>query len=297
VSDSTAVILGAGPSGLIAAQACVRAGVRPENLTVLTKFEKHWLSAEERTIFRPRKSHLFGAQYLQGQVPGVVNKPDAKISVEFRGTVDGYREKVYGPDYVGRPFPAEFWDPHPAWDIRAVYDRLWNKFEECIIPVEPFNRTDFGDFYDSFLKDFDVVISTIPRKTICTDPAHEFRSQVVYAIGDAPSLSRKCPIPCPPNTVIYNGSPEGSWYRVCNVFGHTTAEWSPQSLRQSTRPPYAGVAEVEKPLSTNCTCWPGVAQLGRYGKWDKHVLAHHVFDDATQLASRAVNLGTQSSLF
>lgn len=282
-------ILGAGPSGLIAAQAALRAGVPFQNISIFSRPRTN--GGPFQTV---GKSDLFGAQWLQGPINGVDNGVESKVVVKFLGDVQGYREKVYGPDYAGRPFDSHFFDPHSAWDIRRVYAGLWNKFESSLFG-HVFERDTNDVVFKRMSARYEVLISTLPKNIFCQDPEHEFKSQAVYAIGDAPERGIVCPIPCPANTVIYNGSPEGSWYRVSNVFGHTTAEWS--TANGAKKPPFSDLAKVEKPLSTNCTCWPELHHLGRFGKWDKHVLAHHVFDEAFKICDNALRLGVQKELF
>lgn len=282
-------ILGAGPSGLIAAHAAVRAGVDFRDVNILSRPRTNGGPFQ-----RVGKSDLFGAQWLQGPINGADNGGESKVVVKFLGDVVGYREKVYGPDYKGRPFDSHFFDPHSAWDIRRVYNFLWHKFESAMFNVV-IDKRNSAKIIDNMAFSYDMIISTLPKKLFCRNPEHEFKSQTVYAIGDAPERGITCPIPCEPNTVVYNGSPEGSWYRVSNVFGHTTAEWS--TANGARKPPLSGLAEVEKPLSTNCRCAPSMHHVGRYGKWDKHVLAHHVFDDIFRLCDNATRIGVQKELF
>ena len=83
---------------------------------------------------------------------------------------------------------------------------------------------------------------------------------------------------CTEGVVECNGTRDVGWYRKATVFGHTTVEWP---IRR--KPPVKGVVTVRKPLSTNCDCWLNdripVLRVGRYGKWQKGYLTHHVVAD------------------
>lgn len=218
---------------------------------------------------RKRKSHLFGAQYLHRPIPGVTNRDD-HVTVEYmlRGSVDEYRRKVYGKLWDGTVSPEDLSDDHEAWDIRETYDRLWAMFENDIVDL----------FVDAVgvktcLSQSDLVINTMPLNELCTK-GHQFRYQEVMAAGDAPQLGINVGsiYRCPPDTVICNGEESPSWYRISNIFGHTTVEW-PQGIK----PPLPSSSQVSKPTDNNCDCWPTVLKVGRYGSWTKGVLSHTAY--------------------
>lgn len=276
-------ILGAGPSGLAAAHAAKLAGAH------VSIYSRPGAGFDKAL---PKRSDIFGAQYLHEPLPGIDCGDKTQLAVQFIGDADGYRDKVYGPDYRGTVSPQQFEKDHFAWDLRAAYDDLWNKYFGRIIPTE-FSRDPNKEIY-SLQRDHDFVISTIPRRLLCVDPSHDFRSQIVYAIGDAPRLGVRNPVQTKPNTLVYNGSPDYGWYRTSNIFGHSTAEWSSSADR--AKPPIRGLATVEKPLSTNCDCHPGVFFKGRYGEWKKGILVHHVFNQTQVMIERA-GRGIQDALF
>jgi hypothetical protein len=86
----------------------------------------------------------------------------------------------------------------------------------------------------------------------------------------------RLPYKCPTNMVVCNGEDNPAWYRMSNVFGHTTVEW-PGSLAQV---PVASAARVKKPTSHNCNCWAETSPMihvGRYGAWEKGVLSHTAY--------------------
>lgn len=267
------IVLGAGPSGLVAAETAVSLGAH----VVVLSLGDHG---------KPVKSNLFGCQYLHAPVVGGLG-PGSPVSYELVGTSSGYRDKVYGPDSQVSVSPDEYGtgEPHLAWNLRLAYDNLWSFWGHRIHALGyPIN---YGEVKSLLLTDADLVISTIPAPFICGKRGGEdgclFRSQPIWAMGDAPR--QRVPIPCPDDTVICNGTKDTGWYRVARVFGHSTVEYP---WRDGRKPPLSGITQVNKPTSHRCKCWaeePRVLQVGRFGKWEKGYLVHNVFEDVTKAIS------------
>jgi hypothetical protein len=127
----------------------------------------------------------------------------------------------------------------------------------------------------------------VPKPLLCDKDEHTFAAQRVWAIGDAPERGVFCPVVQPPNTVVCNGEQVPGWYRSATIMGYSTAEWPHQ-----TKPPIQGVSEIDKPLWNNCTCWPTVLHLGRFGKWQKGELSHQAFWEAQTNSSLVGIQGT-----
>jgi len=256
-------IFGAGPAGLLIAHASEQLGHEP---TIFSAFEK---------------STQYGAQYLHQNIPGIPNIPVRHLEHQFTGTIPGYRDKVYGMAWDGVVSPEQYSGVTLAYDIRYAYDWLWQQYRFRIIPLRLTPDLLMGirnpEFSMTRLNaEFDIVFSTIPRAVLCASPEHRFNSAKIWCIGDAPDQDIYAPIKVPDETLICSGDPDVSWYRACRVFDHTTVEWP----RTRKRPPIEGVVQVLKPLDTNCTCWPEIKYLGRYGEWKKGVLVHEVYRDA-----------------
>jgi hypothetical protein len=215
---------------------------------------------------------MFGAQYLHSPIPGVAAGDFEIISYQLRGTVEDYRRKVYGPLYDGAVSPGSLPAGHQAWDIRKTYDTLWQVYKGWIHHADVNHEWLFNN-----TEKFDMVFSTIPAPALCRDQRHHFEYQGIWAFGDAPARGQKVYLAINEGDVICNGKPSPSWYRASRIFGHTTLEWSMQGPV-----PRQHVSEVRKPLWTDCTCWPGITRLGRYGKWQKGVLVHHVYPEVIE---------------
>jgi hypothetical protein len=258
-------ILGCGPAGMFAAHAFHEAG---------------W---DVRIYSKKRRSHMFGAQLLQVPIPGL-----PQIKTEFshltEGTAEEYAKKVYGPqatwdDETWKTLPGR----HDAWDIRAAYYAAYEKYADLVLDLTV-DQAVMEDLVGNpaSRKYYGAIISTIPAPAICARPEeHQFMAQNVWAAGDAPELGRYCPISCPPDTLIHNGSRDRGWYRLSNVFGHTTAEWP-----ENRKPPLQDLASVPKPIRHTCKCWDykNFHRLGRYGAWGIGILSHSAYFQAAEIA-------------
>lgn len=256
-------VLGAGPSGLLAAFAAENMGYE---VTVLSRA---W-SGE------PIKSDLYGCQYLHNSIPGITGEP-VTVRYLLNGSGEQYREKVYGAAWGGAVSPDEYGpqQEHQAWDLRAAYDKLWKRWSARIVPahLDPvYARALSNDRHV-------LVLSTVPLPVLCSDPEqHKFHTQDIWAMGTAPG--NELPYRAPENTVECNGHDSPRWYRAATVFGHSTLEWP-----AGVKPPVSGVASVRKPLKTDCDCWQGKSwhRLGRYGQWRKGVLVHQAYDQTVKV--------------
>ena len=259
-------VLGAGPAGLLAAQA---AGVKGYPVTVFSKPSANGQVA---------KSKLYGCQYLHTFIPGIGIMRDGWRPVKYQldGPVDGYRQKVYGDAWSGTVSPDEYGpeQDHRAWDLRAAYESLWAIWREYTVAMNISSDNVSHLFGDPHA----VVITSIPARVLCKFPdGHRFASTDIWAMGSAPG--NVLPYRAPDDTVRCNGWRDTGWYRAATVFGHSTLEWP-----GGKKPPIAGVAAVSKPLSTDCDCWQSsrVLRVGRYGTWTKGVLVHTAYGETLE---------------
>lgn len=274
-------VLGCGPAGMFAAHAFHEAG---------------W----DVAIFsKKRVSQMYGAQYLIRPIPGLAERQSV-VNHVIKGTLEDFFAKVYGPRHptLGTPQqqvarlnayppdgrgsrlpPDKYFTPHAVWDIRAAYYDAYERYEHMIV-----DRAVSPDFVRSLLANKDdqrYVINTIPLNRLCDDDTHQFLSKSVWAAGDAPEEGRYCPIYAEQDTVLWDATSDRAWYRLSNIFGHTTCEWPEE------RKPPVSVAEVIKPISHNCDCWtdPFIG-LGRYGSWRKGTLSSDAYEAARALAAK-----------
>src|SRR5690554_4457255 len=250
---STVLVLGCGPSGLLAAHAAQLAG------------------HEVDVVSDKKKSRLGGAQYLHHPIPELTpSEPQGRLSVLSMGTKEGYAKKVYGSSqaevswdlYVGE-------EPIDIWDMVDMYDVLWDRWESSIsqdVITEPTDVLQLLDVYDK-------VISTIPAPALCwKKEEHSFLRQDIYIIPRFPYTDSG------KDVIIYNGNPADPWYRASSIFGRGMIEYSAWSWGIPNNEKNG--MWVKKPLKTNCDCFEGsVIKVGRYGKWHKGDLVTDVFDE------------------
>jgi hypothetical protein len=248
---SKVLVLGCGPAGLMAAHAASMMG---EDVIIISK---------------QRKSYLKGAQYLHRPIPLASQGSSFTVAYELRGEVAAYRDKVYGPGYLGTVSPEDLTETHLGWDIRSAYDWLWTTYG-AYVRDERFSIGDHELVHKVLdWAKADIVISTIPAPLLCHNPMHTFRSEYVWSLGEESSESVFKPLM---NHVICNGEDAPAWYRAANIQGHVTIEWPDRS-----KPPLKDLHHVEKPISTTCDCHPEVYKMGRYGKHEKGVLSDSAF--------------------
>lgn len=265
------VVLGAGPAGLLAAHAAMRAGYQVK------------MYSAPGYDGAPKKSELYGCQYLHAPIPGVgmvSAQYEGKVRYLLQGSIDGYRQKVYGDNWSGSVSVDEYGPEmdHPAWDLRKVYDTLWDRWGSTVFPLGITPQVMADMTKDLHPKTW--ILNTIPAPAVCRDMEnHKFVSQQVYAMGSRSleEAQHLMPYVAPDMTVQCNGDRDTGWYRAASVFGYSTLEWP-----GGRKPPINGVVAVSKPLSTDCTCWQSerYLRLGRYGRWEKGYLVHQAYSGA-----------------
>lgn len=261
--NNKVAVLGCGPAGLFATHALIRKGYDVKVFSLL------------------RKSTMYGAQYLHEPIPYLTPSDEEPVTVHYKleGEPSDYRDKVYGSIPV-KVSPETLTTEHLAWDIRAAYDAAWNMYspiiEDTIITPEWMTGS-------SDLKGYGTVVSSIPLPTLCrAKDAHEFHAVSIWAMGDAPRRGQYAPFRPEANTVMCDGTRDRGWYRASNIYGHVTVEWP-----GGKKPPLPGVAEVLKPIYSNCDCYSHstyrFVKVGRYGVWSKGVLSHQAYTTASAL--------------
>lgn len=252
---SRVTILGCGPAGLASAAAAIRSGHR---VTVMSASRE--------------PSRLYGCQYLHEPIPGFQGVSTTKVRYVLNGTPEEYRHKVYGDRWTGKVSPEDFIGEHQAWDIRRTYELMWLALiDGCAVhfyqlPESISNGTIPREVYAS---NPDIIISTIPAKALCYRKFHRFKGHVIFANGSTTRTMADS------DMIICDGTPEHDWYRISNVFGYRTTEWSMNAPPDTKR--------VVKPLETDCDCYPEIKRIGRYGRWQKSYLVHQAYPDVMEL--------------
>jgi len=247
-------ILGCGPSGLAAAHAALVGG---HEVVIFSKSQE--------------PSTLYGCQYLHAPIPGFEDVDKIRVQYSLIGTAEEYRQKVYGSAWTGRVSPEDFVGEHDAWDIRATYAKMWSGIFRGNSIQFVHHSVRYGKLDTVRMFEPDKIFSTIPATSICRymfPGTHQFLNHGIWATGSMEADGLKGI-----NQVMCNGTDDMNWYRVSNVFGYRTVEWSKDPGKYVPE-----AVRVTKPLSTDCDCNPDVIRVGRYGEWSKGVLVHHVFE-------------------
>lgn len=247
------LVFGCGPAGLMAAHA---AALNEHDVIIVSK---------------ARKSFMKGAQYLHRPIPlpQSVRLEPFKVTYDLLGTPEQYRRKVYHGIWDGSVSPEDLTETHDGWDIRVTYDWLWETYGPYVQDAEL--NPSLIDEGLQWAKP-DIAISTIPATLLCLE-GHSFGQQMIWS-SDQPM------VPLEQNWVVCNGQDSPAWYRAARIQDYDTVEWP-----QMFRPPisYDHLWEVPKPTRTNCTCFPEIHRMGRYGKWTKGVLSHEAFYETEKL--------------
>jgi hypothetical protein len=149
-------VLGSGPAGLLAAQACATSG-------------------HEVTVFSKNRepSRITGAQYIHEPIPGLTaDQPDGAVVFHKIGTAECYAKKVYGRFDAPTSWSIFPEGPRPMWSMSKVYDKLFQEWYEKINTVDI--DSEWLDYLEKRRDMFALAISSIPCNIICQNPEHEF---------------------------------------------------------------------------------------------------------------------------
>lgn len=208
---------------------------------------------------RKVKSPIGGAQYLHEPIPGITKDSEAEaITFAKRGSEAIYAQKVYGDMSAETSWGQFEVGEYMVWNMRETYSRLWDEYESCILDEEITPGMVEG------LAKVMLVVSSIPKRAICPRPAsYSWSSQPVWI-----QYGQDLEAPCRDMEIVYNGRKEPRWYRASNLFGWKGIEYPCE---------VPDAVEITKPLRTNFPDPAGVLCVGRYGRWEKGVLAHDGF--------------------
>jgi hypothetical protein len=249
------VVLGCGPAGLLAAQGAADAGA-------------------DVTIYSKRvPSFIAGAQFIHVSIPGIKVQP-APVTIQKRGTAEGYAKKVYGePSKVTSFSTWEDGETIAAWPMREVYDILWRRWRAKIVDGDiDSDRLDWIEKGAS-----DMLVSTIPAPVLCRG-GHIFETQEVDISTTGLAHNK--------NVITYNGNANCRWFRSSFLFGMASVEYGIHPTHQSA--PKAApmkTKRIRKPQWTDCDCRDQWRRVGRYGKWQRGVLAHSAYEEVFDVLS------------
>ena len=230
------IVIGCGPAGLAATHAAIGLGANVE-------------------IIAPKaQTPQRGPLLLQRAIPGINTwHPDGTIhQYVVGGSILDYRYKLYGDINIGINGDKLVRKYH-AWRHDTTYDNMWAKYHHLIDDrwVSPREMATLHERCD-------LVVSTANTRAMCQDGNHSFVSKPV-AIMPYTSFPNQ-----PHNTLIFNADPEVPWVRSSLVFGAAVTEWPVEQAP-------SGARTIQKPISTDCDCYPHVLRTGRFGAFKNEV--------------------------
>lgn len=242
---SDVVVLGCGPAGLLAAEGARAAG------------------AEVTIVSQKVKSVIAGAQFIHGPIPTIRLDPEP-VTIQKRGTREGYAKKVYAD-----PNHPVSWDNFGekdvinAWPMKVVYERLWKRWSGKIV-----DKAVTPELLDWLERGHDILVSTIPGPILC-EGEHQFVSQEIGVSVFECATNY--------NSVIYNGEAKVNWFRSSFLFGSHSIEYGLHKNGPAVPNAPTAARRIHKPQWTDCDCRDQWRRVGRYGKWQRGVLAHEAF--------------------
>lgn len=260
---SSVVILGAGPAGMMAALAVERNGHTP---IIFTKELK--------------PSPINEDMFLQKPLPDVHGEPDVMIEYMTRGTEEGYAARVYGSPTLPTSWQKLKLGRQPGWWLSYAYQALWERYEGHI------SQLNLGPAQASILaENYPLVISTLPGPALCARSYHAFLDRHTYLVRHRRHDDRRNS-----QEIVYNGEEGGpQWFRMSKLGPWATWEYAaPPPVEEVTDSPL--ILSGRKLIGNNCNCLPKVHRIGRWAMWQRGVLNHHAFEQATSILA-TVGLG------
>jgi len=181
-----------------------------------------------------------------------------------------YSLKIYGVDNIDNSVGklVQNIQKRVIWNLNEAIDILWAKYKSKIKLREINCLSDLRAISDSFK----IVFSSIPLDVFfhLSDNSESLEAKTAYVtlFKSEVNLSQK---------VYYDVDPSSIVYRMGNMFGTFFIE--------STEPLSFGspilIKKVEPSNISYGDLFPdNITLIGRYGSWNKEVLAHHAYYEA-----------------
>ena len=247
-------VLGAGPSGMVAAHASAQCGA--------------YIDIFDANPDRSRRNS--GVYFLHASCDLLLDKIIIKQTILGAKLLDDeelgrvYSRKVYGDSDVAGVsiLDAKTRNEFVGFNAGQAVDRLWDLYGRRVQCKTINNLEDVLSLLDKY----DKVISTIPAYVLYPDLSYPMVKTHVK-VGTSPDNEA---------FIFYNVNDHTPWYRCSALFGVFVQEYEYGYL-----PERAGKYQyrmVRKVIGNGIES--GVQDLllaGRYGEWKKSVLTHHVY--------------------
>jgi len=247
-------IFGSGVSGLFAYWACEQRGFEDKEITFYSnKIEKPFALGFQYLHEKcglDLKNYLLREEILQKTFPLKISS--LMYSLKVYGNINTYNS-------VSKLLTRTIATSNNIYNLNDAIEILWNKYKDKIIVSNQIK--DIRNLIE-VRNDFDIIFSTIPLNLLF--PAEYFEYSTSYVMS--------CPIDNPTNCVYYDVSLGSSVFRLGVLFNNFFVE-STEKLRYGDFVPIKKVVtftgDMKLPENINL--------IGRYGAWDKAILAHNVY--------------------
>ena len=252
---NTICILGAGPSGMMAAHAAVNNGY---DIHILDKDPDKTRRNSGVYYLHSQCDLALSSTILHQRVIGDKDMPQEEV-------LEAYRKKVYGDLDVGSSsiLEARYNPDIEVYNSSEAIEHLWQMYGHTI------QKYTIGSMFHLkvFREDYVGVVSTIPAEIL-------FPESNLYSI---PAYVHPSTSPMQESFIYYNVSKTIPWYRCSAVFGSFVAEYSSEVDKKEEYKTVVKVIGKDKPLPVHD--W--LISTGRYGAWDKSFLTDTVYRHVT----------------
>lgn len=252
------IILGSGPSGMMAAHAVYDSGYTAE---IYDKDPDQ--SRRNSGVFVLHDNCNLGLDPIEIRqfIIGAVGISEEHIS-------EIYTSKVYGDTNLPKKVSVLSALKNPSiigYDANIAVQRLWDLYSSRVVKA----HIDKG-LLNSFLSNDLYVISTIPAYQLLDINVTEFTyKRVCVKVSEAPK--GEAPF------ILYNINRHMNWYRCSAISGVFTKEYNHGEIIISPNNS-SSIRDVKKVVGNGFT-HPNkrVLLTGRYGAWNKSILTHNVY--------------------
>jgi hypothetical protein len=259
-SGKQAAILGAGPSGMMAAYAAAQCGYDP----VIFDQDPDKTRRNSGVFYLHSDCDLaLEPIEIRQRVIGAVGMSQDEVAY-------AYGMKVYGRKVAKTSVIDVLKTPTVVgYDATKALDLLWDMFGKNV----KLGKIKVGDI-KTLPHLYNRVISTLPATIWAEDRKEEFEFEKLWM--------KVLPAPEGESFTYYNVNPFMNWYRASAIFGRFIYEYAHGEAPFDTTP--SNVYEVTKVIKGPVLRppYPNVLYIGRYGAWDKTQLTHSVYEKTVE---------------
>lgn len=249
-------ILGAGPSGMMAAHAVAQYGHQP---TILDKEpDKTRRNSGVYYLHDPCDLPLKPFTIYQNLIGGYLSPDEIKMYYGFK--VYGQRiEKVSVLNALTHP-------EIQGYNAEQALGLLWDIYGSFVKQRTIQNYDDIKQLLE--MEDFDGVVSTIPARVLFPNECYVW-AETHIKVGKAPLDE---------SYILYNVNPYIDWYRCSAMFGVFVQEFGFGKCVDKANG--YQIRKVMKVMNSEpiVAADKHVLLTGRYGAWDKTCLTHNVYE-------------------